>query len=702
MRSSVVTVWIVLLMVAAAEAHAQVPALGKGFLLDNAGSLTSDPNEVVSGKSSIKASYSGTNSFTQFLFSDRNFIRFARSQTYTITLRYRILAQGTRGFEFGFFSGTGSRQGRFVRSGSFGGATGSSGTATMTARLEAYDDYEAGFKIEGTGAVAVDDIRITDVAGQLVVSENAEGPTIVPGPLNLQLTAATYMPFGALKAFLRSIAANDLDGDGYPEVVLGLSDTDNDSRTPIPVVVVQASAQMRIATSDFFPTVVPTVKHAPMTLFADLNGDGLQDIIFSEAGGDPFGAGRISVALNQGAGKYRDVSNLIPADQQNTRSYAIVVGDVLSDGRVVILLPDEDNGANTALLRWNGNGFDQIRNWIPQNIWLGGFRLHQQSWMNLADFDLDGKQDILSSGQQNAPNIRIAFGSTGGFSTAGVVIPPDGPWGHYDPSARPPVAQGAEVQPIVVADFNNDGLPDIFASERKAVTYQAGAFTDTTHPDYATLNKNGGTVYSDDSFQVLINQGARKFVDVTAPNYVNLGDRTYFSLLPVDINNDGFLDVIGSYEVILPVTNKALFATTFFLNDGTGRFQPVDGSKVLGVTTTPPNGDVWNLGSFVPTMVTPQRIEGIVAETVGINCAACTGLNLYKVVGNGSIGTGPNFADSVKLGVAGFNELFYLNEHPDVAAAVRRGEYRDGLEHYLVEGRASGYAMHAPNARVRQ
>ena len=28
-----------------------------------------------------------------------------------------------------------------------------------------------------------------------------------------------------------------------------------------------------------------------MTLFADLNTDGLQDIVFSEAGGDPFGAG---------------------------------------------------------------------------------------------------------------------------------------------------------------------------------------------------------------------------------------------------------------------------------------------------------------------------------------------------------------------------------------------------------------------------
>jgi hypothetical protein len=168
------------------------------------------------------------------------------------------------------------------------------------------------------------------------------------------------------------------------------------------------------------------------------------------------------------------------------------------------------------------------------------------------------------------------------------------------------------------------------------------------------------------------------------------------------VNNDGVLDVVGSYEQILPLTLKATFGTTFFLNDGTGRFQPVGGSRLLGATTTPSNGELWNLGSFVPTLITPQRIEGIVAESIGLNCRDCTGLNIYRVVGNGSIGTGPNFVNPATLGVAGFNEFFYLNQHPEVAAAMQRGEYRNGLEHYLVEGRAKGYAMHAPNVRDRR
>jgi hypothetical protein len=118
----------------------------------------------------------------------------------------------------------------------------------------------------------------------------------------------------------------------------------------------------------------------------------------------------------------------------------------------------------------------------------------------------------------------------------------------------------------------------------------------------------------------------------------------------------------------------------------------------------PANGQLWNLGSFVPTVVNPQRTEGVVAETVG-GCGGpgfcgLPGLNIYKVVGNGAIGTGPNFADSASLGVPGFNEFYYLGHYPDAAAAVERGEYRSGLDHYLAVGRDKGYQHHAPNARV--
>jgi hypothetical protein len=83
----------------------------------------------------------------------------------------------------------------------------------------------------------------------------------------------------------------------------------------------------------------------------------------------------------------------------------------------------------------------------------------------------------------------------------------------------------------------------------------------------------------------------------------------------------------------------------------------------------------------------------------GVGLCAVAGLNLYKVVANGSIGTGPNFVDAAALGVPGFNEFYYLRHYPDAAETVRRGEYSSGLAHYVAVGMARGYLPHAPNAR---
>jgi predicted phage tail protein len=73
-------------------------------------------------------------------------------------------------------------------------------------------------------------------------------------------------------------------------------------------------------------------------------------------------------------------------------------------------------------------------------------------------------------------------------------------------------------------------------------------------------------------------------------------------------------------------------------------------------------------------------------------------LNLFKVVANGALGTGPNFVDPATLGVPGFNEFFYLRHYPDAASAVQAGQYTSGLAHYLAVGRARGYLPSAPSA----
>src|SRR4051812_28093624 len=104
-------------------------------MLDSAGSLTSAPNETVSGRNSIKGTYSGSNSFTGFLLTDPTYIQFAPNQKYTIRVSYRIITAGSAGFSFGFFSGKVGGNGPFVNTGSINGSAGSSGTESLTATL---------------------------------------------------------------------------------------------------------------------------------------------------------------------------------------------------------------------------------------------------------------------------------------------------------------------------------------------------------------------------------------------------------------------------------------------------------------------------------------------------------------------------------------------------------------------------------------
>ena len=324
--------------------------------------------------------------------------------------------------------------------------------------------------------------------------------------------------------------------------------------------------------------------------------------------------------------------------------------------------------------------------------------------MVLSDFDQDGKQDLLVTGQDHNPNFQILFGANGPFTADSLVVLPDGPFGHTmgGPQTAPVVHTTSEVSPVIVADFNNDGKPDIFAIEREAYDYEPGVYTDTNDPTYPDIYANGGTVVVNPTFQMLINQGSRQFTDVSsASTLLNLGRREYNNLFAIDINNDGFLDVVGVYQTEFYAGVPPQMGTTVFLNDGTGAFQVVDGAQILAaVTTTPSNGHQWNLGAFVPTVVNRQRTEGIVYESVGgcgPNGCPAAGINLYKVVANGAIGTGPNFLDPASQGVPGFNEFYYLRRYPDAAAAVQAGQYPNGLAHYLAVGKANGYLPHAPN-----
>jgi len=161
------------------------PALGPAFILDAAGSFTSNPSEVIAGTESIKGSYSGTNTFTGYFRTNSSVLPFAASHAYQVTFQYKILAAATNGFPVGFHSlAGGSAANSIVGIGTtVTGLAGATGTATVNATIGPYTDYYFFWGINGTGGIAIDNIQVIDGAtGKVIAFENAEGTAAGPGP----------------------------------------------------------------------------------------------------------------------------------------------------------------------------------------------------------------------------------------------------------------------------------------------------------------------------------------------------------------------------------------------------------------------------------------------------------------------------------------------------------------------------------------
>ena len=143
-----------LVLLAAFPAHAQprVASLGKGWLLDVAGSITSTPGEVISGNNSIKGSNAGPDlqAAKVYLNTNPSFIHFSPNQMYTIALSYRIVTAASGGFEYGFFSSTANGHGHPLPTAVVPGAAGASGTATLTSATGSYMDVRVSFNVSGS------------------------------------------------------------------------------------------------------------------------------------------------------------------------------------------------------------------------------------------------------------------------------------------------------------------------------------------------------------------------------------------------------------------------------------------------------------------------------------------------------------------------------------------------------------------------
>jgi hypothetical protein len=220
----------------------------------------------------------------------------------------------------------------------------------------------------------------------------------------------------------------------------------------------------------------------PFIVAADVNGDGLSDVILPSPA--PSGSNGIAILFGQPAGtlsspQYISVPNA---------PYAMAVGDIDGNGTADLVSISFTSGTSeTTVATLSGDGHGNFQAPVTQQTLAGLY----PGPAYLADLDGDGKPDlVLSIGSREK---LFWLKNTGGGFAAPVAL------------AQEAVNSGG----FAIADFNQDGKPDIL--------YEA----------------------TDSSFHILLNQGNGQFKDQVATGLTTLGVPNV-----LDFNLDGIPDVV--------------------------------------------------------------------------------------------------------------------------------------------------------------
>lgn len=345
-------------------------------------------------------------------------------------------------------------------------------------------------------------------------------------------------------------AVADLNADGIDDLVLALTTGLGGGEEVEPLFFVTTSeGELVNRTVEIIDGIVPEFFNVRDLLVADFNGDGRDDLFFSNHGKEePAGdwmawpCEQNRLLLSQPDGRLRDVT-VTHLPELADFSHGSAAGDFDGDGDVDLFVNNLGCSTQTPsyVLVNDGTGLF-TRSASAFDLWPGGRYEGGYSgpdWAVSLDANGDGFADLLT----------ISFADTdillGGPQGLGV---PDGNTVPDTPIDR--FTQGS-----TVADLDGDGLEDVVLLHT---------------PDDFSLGHR---------LQILMNQGDGSFADETE---LRLREQTtdtaqgVLDVWAVDIEGDGDIDLLQlSWG---PEWENGSNAFGFYINDGAGFFAPLDQS----------------------------------------------------------------------------------------------------------------------------
>ncbi len=406
-----------------------------------------------------------------------------------------------------------------------------------------------------------------DIAGFQLAAAGAYSFVELLGQGNGTFTAKVGTP----QPYLGDVGIGDLNGDGVPDMTI----TDAYSQ--------QLQVYKGNGDGTFTKQVtLPTLNDPTSTYITDMDGDGVADIVMGYANGTAFGPttgsfGEVfgQVLIGKGNFTYSTPGELHALSgilQGGTKGFA--VADFNGDSKQDVAALASVTSAETTYL----NVFTYLNaSGVLTNGSASAFGLEpvqDSALMDIADFNGDGKQDVVLAGfdpGDSGSAIQAGIGDGTGKFTAKKILDVAGMvtglvTGEFSGTTKAGIAYTVNSTSgtgsgLYTAAGNGDGtfatpvLVD--GSVSTPVTLLAADVNDDGRPDLVVVQGNG---FNASTISVYLNNGNGTFakpVSFTPPNNASVTD-----IIAADFNGDGKLDLgMAGFDA-------DAFATTFYVFAG--------------------------------------------------------------------------------------------------------------------------------------